>query len=295
MFKLKGVVPPMITPFNAEGALDIDMLEKLVDFLKPRVDGLYICGSYGSGPMMSIAERKKVAEVCREVAGDSLALVIHAGTTNTRDTIELTLHARDIGCHAGAAVGPYYFHHSQDAVIRFYSEIIAAVGREFPFYIYHNPKFSGYSIEMDTIKRLRDLGIHGIKDATFDILLHAVYMRELSGDGFDVALGTEAMWLPACTLGCQAYIPGIGNAFPEICRQMWQEGMAGDMEACRKTQFTVNRMREVMYLARSTQLAVYAMAEIRGIITASPRSPFVPATAEEKKSIERELRALGVL
>jgi len=67
MFKLKGVIPPMITPFDKEGNLDIESLEKLVAFLKDRINGLYICGSYGSGPMMSVEERKKVTEVTVKV------------------------------------------------------------------------------------------------------------------------------------------------------------------------------------------------------------------------------------
>ena len=197
MFKLRGVIPPMITPFDVEGNLDVSELEKLVEFLKKNVDGLYICGSYGSGPMMSIEERKKVAEVCKKIVGDEITLVVHTGTTNTKDTIELTQHAQEIGCHAAAAVGPYYFHHNSDGVIQFYKGILESIDSGFPFYVYHNPNFSGYQISLDTIKRLRDLGLNGVKDATFDILLHATYMRELGAEGFDVALGTESMWLSA--------------------------------------------------------------------------------------------------
>jgi len=110
MFKLKGVVPPMITPFNKEGNLDIESLEKLVTFLKDKVNGLYICGSYGSGPMMSVEERKKVTEVTVKVADRKIPIIAHTGTTNTRDTVELTRHAEEVGCAAASAVGPYYFH-----------------------------------------------------------------------------------------------------------------------------------------------------------------------------------------
>lgn len=103
------------------------------------------------------------------------------------------------------------------------------------------------------------------------------------------------MWLSACVLGCKAFIPGIANAFPEICCKMFQEGLAGDFEACRKTQFEVNEMREIMYLARSTQLAIYAMLEIRGIVSCYPRAPFIPASEEEKAHIRNRLRQLGLI
>ena len=97
MFKLKGVIPPMITPFTKEGDVDIGSLRELVAFLKDRVNGLYICGSYGSGPLMSVEERKLTAEVIVKVVGGKIPIVAHTGTTNTRDTVELTKHAEKIG------------------------------------------------------------------------------------------------------------------------------------------------------------------------------------------------------
>ncbi len=295
MFKLKGVVPPMITPFDREGALDVANLERLVDFLKERVHGLYICGTYGSGPLMNVEERKKVAEVCTRVAGGKITIIAHTGTTNTRDTVELTRHAEQVGCDGAAAVGPYYYHHTKDGVLAFYEAMLNSVSEGFPIYLYHNPKSSGYEISLEVMKRLKEQGLHGIKDATFDILKFATYMRELGCDGFDVVLGTEAMWLPARALGAQAYIPGLANAFPEICAQMWEEGMQDDFAACRQTQFQVNRLREVMYMARSTQLAVYAMLEIRGVLQAYPRSPFVAATEEEKLGVRQALEQMEML
>jgi dihydrodipicolinate synthase/N-acetylneuraminate lyase len=295
MFKLKGVVPPMITPFDENGNLAVTNLEKLVGFLKDQVDGLYICGSYGSGPLMNVAERKTVAEVSVKVANGKIPIVAHVGTTNTRDTVELSRHAVEIGCDAVAAVGPYYFHHKEDALLAFYSAMLEAVPKGYPVYLYHNPQFSGYPIALNTIRTLQERGLHGVKDATFDILTFATYMRELASNGMDIVLGTESMWLSACSLGAEAFIPGLGNAFPEICLQMWEQGVKSDLKACRLTQFKVNQMREIMYLARSTQLAVYAMLEIRDIVYAFPRAPFVAASQEEKDKIKQALKDLKVL
>ncbi|UCF90350.1 MAG: dihydrodipicolinate synthase family protein [Desulfobacterales bacterium] len=295
MFKLKGVVPPMITPFDREGDLDLDNLEKLLDFLKDRVDGLFICGSYGCGPMMSLEERKTVAETCVRVVDGKIPIITHTGTTSTRQTVELSRHAEKIGCAGVSAVGPYYYHHGADHILAFYAAMIESVSAAFPVYVYHNPSFSGYEIALDTVKKLRDLGIHGVKDATFNIMTFATYMRELAASGFDVVLGTEAMWAAACALGAEGYIPGLGNAFPEICRQMYLEGIQNKIQQCRQTQFRVNQLRDVMYLARSTQLAVYAMLEIRNVIKAYPRAPFIPATAKEKDKMRRALESLEVI
>lgn len=292
--KLYGVVPPMITPFTASGDLDVPGLKKLVDYLSAEVDGLFICGSYGSGPLMSTEERKQVAEIVLQRVGGKIPVVVHTGTANTRDAVELSKHAVTVGATAVSAVSPFYYHHGTDGVVEFYRSILRSVPEGYPVYVYHNPRFSGYEIGMDALRILTKEGIRGIKDATFDIGKFSLYMREFAPQGLDIVLGTESLWLPACSLGAEAYIPGLANAFPELCVRLHREGMEGDWESCRKTQFLVNRIREVMYLARSTQLAVYAMLEIRGILKTYPRSPFVPATEEEKGKIAAALRALGV-
>ncbi len=285
----------MITPFTEGGELDVPGLKKLVDYLSERVDGLFICGSYGSGPLMSTEERKQVAEIVLGKVGGKIPIVVHAGTANTRDAVELSKHAVSIGARAVSAVAPFYYHHGTDSVVEFYRSILRAVPEGYPVYVYHNPRFSGYEIGMDALRILAREGIRGIKDATFDIGKFSLYMRELEPQGLDIVLGTESLWLPACSLGAKAYIPGLANAFPELCVRLHREGMEGRWEECRKTQFLVNRIRDVMYLTRSTQLAVYAMLEIRGILKAHPRSPFVPATEEEKGRISSSLEALGVL
>ncbi|MDY7028784.1 MAG: dihydrodipicolinate synthase family protein [Spirochaetota bacterium] len=293
MFKMKGVVPPMLTPFKENGDVDYESLKTLVEFLKKEVDGLFITGSYGAGPMMNMEERKRVTEICVETAGGEVPIIVMVGSTTTMDSAELTRHAKAAGADAVASVGPYYFTHNQNDLIGFYSSLIGA--SDLPVYLYNNPKFQGYEISLNTIKELKKRGLAGVKDATFDILTHATYQRVLVDESFDLALGTESMWLSACALGTKAFIPGLGNAFPEINRKMYKEGMAGDFEACRATQFQVNEMRDIMYLARSTQLAVYAMLEIRGIIKAYPRAPFIPATEEEKKSIKEALQKMGAI
>lgn len=293
-YKMRGCIPPMITPFDEKGRVDEEGLRTLVRFLDDKVQGIFICGSYGSGPMMSVAERKRVAEVCKE-EGKHLQIIAMTGTANTADTIELTCHAKELGLDAASAVAPYYYHHNMDDVVGFYQDVIEAVGPDFPMYIYTNPKFSGYAVDMPTMKRLKQSGLAGVKAASFDIMEYANYVRELRDDSFDVVLGTEALWLPAAVYGGKAFIPGLANAFPEICVQMFEESQRGDYEACCKTQFKINELRQVMYLARSTQLAIYAMLELRGVVTCFPKKPFTRAGEAEMKQMEARLKELGML
>ncbi len=296
MDQMYGVVPPMITPFQEDGAVDYDGLRTLVNFLSEQVDGLFINGSYGGGVLMTEEERKAVAVATVNTAAGRVPVTVHVGTADSMSAARLVDHAVECGAAAVAAVGPYYFKHTKEDILNYFDALVTAAKGKIPVYVYNNPQFQGYPMDLDTIRQLKEnVGVRGVKDATFDIQTMAKYMRVLKSDTFDVALGTEAMWLSACVLGCKAFIPGIANAFPEICRKMFREGISGDFEACRKTQFEVNEMRDIMYLARSTQMAIYAMLEIRGIVTCCPRAPFIPATEEEKSKIRTRLKALGLL
>ncbi len=293
MFKMKGVTPPMITPFKENGELDVENLKTLVTYLKKEVNGLFITGSYGAGPMMNLSERKQVVETTMSITKGDIPVIPMVGTTNNIETIELAKHAESAGVDAVAAVGPFYFSHKEDDLIDFYTDLIESV--KIPVYLYNNPGFQGYEIGLETLKKLKARGLAGVKDATFDILVHATYHRVLKDEAFDVALGTEAMFASARVLGCEAFIPGLANAFPEINMKMFEEGMKWDMATCAETQFKINELRDVMYLARSTQLAVYAMLEIRGIIKSFPRRPFVPASAAEIGAIKKELIRLKMI
>jgi len=295
MFKMKGVIPPMITPFKENGDVDYESLVTLVNFLKNEVHGLFITGSYGSTALLQPDERKKIAEVVMETVAGKIPVIVHVGTADSRTAAELAAHAKAIGTSAVSAVGPYYYKHHQDSICQYYHEIVKAAG-DLPVYVYNNVSFQGYLMDLPLIKRLKEeVGVRGIKDATFDMLIHANYIRLLKDENFDVVSGTEALWLQSCILGTEAFIPGLGNAFPELCRKMWQEGVEGRYDECRETQFRVNELRDIMYLARSTQLAVYAMLEIRGIVKCYPRSPFIQPSEEEKANIKKRLIELGLV
>lgn len=174
--KMYGVGPPMVAPFDEKGSLYIAVLKDLVDYLSREIDGLFVTGSYGSGPLMSVEERDRVTHVAVQAAQGRVPIIAMVGTTNTGDSRELARRAEADGAAAVAAVGPHYFSHDDERLKHFYSSLIAAV--DIPVYLYNSPKFQGYSIAFETIADLKGLGLSGVKDATFDILIHADYQRK---------------------------------------------------------------------------------------------------------------------
>jgi dihydrodipicolinate synthase/N-acetylneuraminate lyase len=293
MEKLNGVIPPMVTPFQRDGRVDDRNLAKLVQFLTERVQGLFICGSYGNGPLMNVEEKKGVIDVVAKHVRKETQLIVHVGSTNVRDSVELAKYAEGAGAHRVAAVPPYYFHHTRESIKLFFDRLVQAV--QIPVYVYNNPKFTGVALDVPLVQELADLGVAGIKDSSFDIMVLANFVRGIKQPEFDVVLGTEAMFLYAATIGVKAFIPGLGNAFPEICVDLHTAAMNREAERALALQWRVNALRDVMYLAKSTVVAVYALLKIRGVCEAYPREPFIPLSDQECDQMKAKLMAGGFL
>ena len=93
---IRGILIPVITPFDEKELVDEAMLRKLVDFyLKVPLQGLFVLGSSGQGPVMSLAERKRAAEIAINETRKRLPVVIHVGTADTESTVELARHAAE--------------------------------------------------------------------------------------------------------------------------------------------------------------------------------------------------------
>lgn len=293
MRKARGVIPPMVTPFKKDGSLDEVNLAELVKFLSDRVHGLFVCGSYGNGPLMTLEERKRVTEIVAKNIKEDIQFIVHVGSTSVRQSVELARHAESAGAEKVAAVVPYYYHHNPDSIKLFYDRLVNAVN--IPVYVYNNPKYTGIAIDVPLLQELADLGVMGVKDSSFDIMVLENYIRKIKKEDFDVVLGTEAMFLPAASLGVQAFIPGLGNAFPEICVQLFETAVNNQIEEARQVQAKVNEIRDIMYLAKSTVVAVYTMLKIRGVCEAYPREPFAPLSEGEVKLLKDKLIQLGML
>lgn len=293
MRKVIGVVPPMVTPFTRAGDVDERNLAALVEFLCRHVHGLFICGSYGNGPLMSLEEKQRVIDVAARHRRKEVQLIVHVGATTVRDAVALARYAEAAGADTVASVVPYYFHHTPESIRLYFERLVKAVG--IPVYAYNNPKFTGVALDVPLVQTLADIGVAGIKDSSFDIMTLANFMRKIRTEGFDVVLGTEAMFVSAAALGVQAFIPGLGNAFPEICVEMYEAAMRGDWQGARALQRQVNELRDIMYLAKSTVVAVYALLQIRGVCEAFPREPFIPLPAAEVEAMRAALARAGFL
>lgn len=271
--RLSGIIPPILTPFKEDGEVDYNRIPQLIDFLKPNVKGFFVCGTYGSGILMNVEERKKVFEVMTESIDDSYQMIAHVGSANQRDSLELAKHAERHRALAVAAVPPHYFRYNEDSLFEFYKNLINSVS--IPVYLYDNPGASGNPISIELINRLADVGLSGVKDSTFDISKTYMVMRKVPKEGFDVVIGSESLLLPAFMMGAQACIAGLANVLPELVNKLYNAARGADISLARELQSQVLKMWDILHFGPSNPTA-YAMLKIRGIDAGFPRRPLLP-------------------
>ncbi|MCX7787982.1 MAG: dihydrodipicolinate synthase family protein [Spirochaetes bacterium] len=289
--QFNGIIPPVISCFDKEGRFDPARQRDIVRFLAQYVQGFYPCGTYGSGPLMSVEERKKVAEVVIREKGNTF-VIVHVGTANTADTVELARHAEAAGADAVGAIPPYYYHYPQDALLDYYRTLIKAV--RIPVFLYNNPDVSGNPITPDSLRILAEEGLAGVKDSAFDLVNLYLYMNKVKKPGFQFIVGTEAIAQPALDAGACGVIAGLANVFPELLADFWRTWQAGNAQITAQKQLKIVEARAVMKLG-PTLTMTYAVLRMRGMDPGFPRLPWKDISPELYARAEKELRGLGLL
>ena len=275
--KLSGIIPPLLTPFKENDEVDFDRIPLLVQFMKPYVKGFFVCGTYGSGVLMNVDERKKVFETVAECVDGTYQLIAHVGAANQRDTLNLAEHAGQHHALAVTAVPPFYFHYDEEALFQFFCNLITV--SSVPVYLYDNPGASGNHMSPELINRLAEIGLNGVKDSTFDISKTYAVMRKVQKKDFDVVIGSESLLLPAFVMGARACISGLANVLPELMDKLYEAVLSSDRMRAEDLQTKVLKMWDILHFGPSTPTA-YAMLQIRGIEAGFPRKPMLPLSKE---------------
>jgi N-acetylneuraminate lyase/4-hydroxy-tetrahydrodipicolinate synthase len=270
-------------------------LRRLVEFqIEKGSHGLFICGTYGSGPIMTVAERKRVHEIVVDQAKGRIVVVAHIGTTSTAQSVELAKHAQSVGADLVASISPYYHRHDERAVVAFFATVAEAV--DIPLYVYNNPKASGVTITPSFLRHLAEVGVEGIKDSGFSFIELTHYMLAMQDQpDFRFIVGTEALALPAFMMGAKGSVAGLANTFPELVVQLWDLFQAGEYQEAARVQMRVTRARQVLHIPSSTNAACYAVLHARGVDVGYPKPPVLPITEAKREAMIAAFKEMGLL
>lgn len=293
--QVKGVIPPLTTPFTKAGEVYEEALRNLLEFqIDKGSHGVFLCGTYGSGPLMSLEQREKVIEVATNQAKGRIAIIAHVGTASTEGTLRLAEHAERSHVDAVAAIPPYYYRHDERAVIEHYRQLVDVTNT--PVYAYNNPGSSGFTITPSVLSKLADIGVKGIKDSGSSLVGFSHFIIELSDRrDFNFIIGTSNLLLAAMMLGAKGAVSGIANAFPEIVVELYNTIVEKNYDEAAKLQLKVTNASRILSMAKSTNAACYAMLKERGVDVGIPKRPILPVTDEELSQMKKAFMRIGLL
>ena len=293
---LRGVLLPIITPFDGNVRIDEQMMRQLVDFhIKAGVQGLFVLGSTGQGPAMTIEERKQTAAIALDQAKSRVPVVIHVGTADAGSAVDLAEHAASHKADAVAIVPPYYYSdHSEYEIIAHYEAVHKAV--PLPIYIYENPKYSGISIPPAMAVRMKERvpALKGIKVAYGQGAL-LEYVRLLP----DVSIFTgNADLFGLVPFGVAGMINPPTSFVPELCVDLFNALDRKDYPEAVKAQKRIDTAARIVAarLRKYGRVPLQEVYRMRGFpIKRFPKWETEQMPKEEIAKMERELREEGIL
>jgi 4-hydroxy-tetrahydrodipicolinate synthase len=227
-----AVVTAMVTPFDGQGALDIDAAVSLARWLTGHgSDGLVLGGTTGEGPVLSDDER---SELWRAVAGAvTVPVLAGAGTNDTRHSIGLARAAAAAGVAGLLVVTPYYNRPSQQGLYDHFRAVAGAT--DLPVLLYDIPVRAGRRIAADTMLRLAGdvANIVGVKDAAGDVVGTARLVADAPA-GFEVYCGEDNLTLPMLAVGAVGLISVASHWCGPLIADMIAAFTKGDVEAARR-------------------------------------------------------------
>jgi 4-hydroxy-tetrahydrodipicolinate synthase len=291
MSRFVGVIPPVVTAFDADGMLN---LEKTKAFIRHLIDkgvhGIFVAGSTGEYTLLSLEERKALFDGSVEAVDGKVPLLAGTGHNSTRLAIELSQHAEKAGADAVVASLPHYPKPTEKGLYMHYKQIADAVS--IPVFVYNWPDAMGYSITPELVARLAEQGlIAGIKDSHAN-LDHAAEIFRLTHGKITVFAGWASKLLPALTLGLHGIIATAANALPEEVVAIYDLYQAGDMEKARQIHYKIQPFINAMELHPD---GIKEAVRLLGHDVGPSRLPIEEAPPEVTAALRESLRELGKL
>ena len=292
-FEPKGVNPALFTPFHTDERINEEGLRALIRSVIPHVDGIVPCGTTGEFAYLSIAERKRLFEIALDEVGGRVPVIAGTGACSTRQAVELTTFAHDIGASAALVVSPYYLTPSDKGFFQHYKTV--ADSCPIPILMYNIPQVTGSFIPSRVIEDISHIpNIVGLKDSSGDLTYTMEILDRVQGR-INVMIGHDEVVLPALAGGCKGMILASAQVFPDVWQQVYKAVGNSDLVTARKLQMKVQKLAR-MYCRMGGSVPVKASLRIMGIPVGRARRPLMEGGSilhEDLAEIRVELEKLG--
>ncbi|MCD0486198.1 4-hydroxy-tetrahydrodipicolinate synthase [Streptacidiphilus sp. ASG 303] len=284
------VLTAMVTPFAADGSLDLDGAQRLASHLVDAGnDGLVVNGTTGESPTTGDAEKADLVRAVVEAVGDRAHVVAGVGTNDTRHTAELARQAEAAGAHGLLVVTPYYSKPPQEGLVRHFTEVADATG--LPVMLYDIPGRSGTAIGHETLVRLGEHPrIVANKDAKGDL---GAASWAIARSGLAWYSGDDMLNLPLLSVGAVGFVSVVSHLVTPELRAMLDAFLAGDHAKAAAVHQGLLPVFTGMFRTQGVITAKAALG-LRGLPAGPLRLPLVGATDAEVEQLRKDLADGGV-
>ncbi|GLZ40145.1 4-hydroxy-tetrahydrodipicolinate synthase [Actinokineospora sp. NBRC 105648] len=284
------VLTAMVSPFAADGSVDLDRAQSLATHLvELGNDGLIVNGTTGESPTTSDQEKSDLIRAVVAAVGDRATVVGSVGTYDTAHTTRLAREAEKAGAHGLLVVTPYYSRPPQAGLLAHFTAVADAT--PLPVMLYDIPPRSVVPIEVDTLRRLAEHPrIQAVKDAKGDLLAGS---EVIASTDLAYYSGDDALNLPWAAIGGVGFVSVIGHVVAGRLRSMLDTYEKGDVAAARGIH---NGLLPVLRAFSRVGGVVFSKTalRLRGQDAGDPRLPLPPATPEQVRAIAADLAEAGV-
>lgn len=287
-----GVITALVTPLR-NGAVDEDALRRLVnEQIAAGIDGLVPVGTTGESPTLDHEEHLRVVKIVIEETKKRVPVIAGTGANATREAIELSRAAKDLGADGMLQVTPYYNKPTQDGLYRHFKAVVEAAS--LPTVVYNVPGRTGCDLLPDTVARLCDLPqIVAIKEATGSIQRAGQIISKV-GDRLVVLSGDDATALGVWAVGGRGVISVVSNVAPAEFSAMWDATVAGDWKRARELHYKTFALSEGLFI-EANPIPVKAALAMMGKIADEIRPPLYPMTGANREKVRQILVDTGLL
>ncbi|MCM3476455.1 4-hydroxy-tetrahydrodipicolinate synthase [Caldibacillus thermoamylovorans] len=280
----------MVTPFDAKGNIDFQKTSHLVEYLlKNGSDSLVISGTTGESPTLTFEEKAALFKHVVNVVDKRVPVIAGTGNYNTKDSIELTKKAEDIGVDAILLVAPYYNKPNQEGLYQHFKAI--AESTSLPVMIYNIPGRSSVNIEPETIIRLSEVpNIKAVKEASGN-LVQMTQIIANTPDDFVLYCGDDSLALPTLSIGGVGVVSVAAHIIGNEMQQMIQAFFSGNVTEAAKWHQKLLPIMKGLFAAPSPAPVKTAL-QLKGLNVGSVRLPLVPLTEKERNKLAELLKTL---
>lgn len=283
----KGVGTAIITPFTKDDEVNFEEFGKIIeDQIKNKVDAIIVCGTTGEASTMTLEERKQTIKFAVEKANGRVPIIAGTGGNCTKNVIEMTKFAEEIGVDGALVVTPYYNKTTQAGLIEHYK--VVANSTKLPIILYSVPSRTGVNITPETCKELSKIeNIVAIKEASGN-LSQIAEIRNLCKDELNIYSGNDDQITPILACGGIGVISVLSNIMPEYTHNIVKDFEDGKIKEAIDAQIKAIPLIKALF-CEVNPIPVKCAMNMIGWNVGIPRLPLVEMSEKGKERLEKEL------